>query len=456
MICYKCGQDVGDAKRCPNCGEDLAIFWRVRWISNSYYNLGLQQAGVRNLSGAVESLRNSLKFNKYNIAARNLLGLVYHEMGETVAALSEWVISQSYQPTDNLANGYLDEIQKNRGQLDTINQTIKKYNQALHYCQQDSRDLAIIQLKKVLSMNPKLIKGHQLLALLYLQDGKLELAKKSLRNAGRIDANNTTTLRYLKEVNTQLKEKSPSKKPKDDDLISYQSGNETIIMPKRFKESSLGASLAYIVTGLVVGAAVTAFLVVPNVKNQAKEDAKQQILEASDTISSNGQTIKDLEKQISDLQDQLEEEANNNEKVADQIKTYERLLNAYVAYTSDDVISAGQALDKVNTSYLSKKAKSIYKDLNDVVRAQYLDKLYQEGYGYYQRGKYEDAITDLQKIVDEEEDFQDGSAAYYLAQSYRKNGDLDSAKPYYQYVIDNHPGTERARTSQNYVDAQSE
>ena len=456
MICYKCGQDVGDAKRCPNCGADLTVFWKVRRISNSYYNLGLQQAEVRNLSGAVESLKNSLKFNKYNIDARNLLGLVYHEMGETVDALSEWVISQSYQPKDNLANRYLDEIQKNRGQLDTINQTIKKYNQALHYCQQDSRDLAIIQLKKVLSMNPKLIKGHQLLALLYLQDGKLELAKKSLRNAGKIDANNTTTLRYLKEVNTQLKEKSPSKKPKDDDLISYQSGNETIIMPKRFKESSLGASLAYIVTGLVVGAAVTAFLVVPNVKNQAKEDAKQQILEASDTISSNGQTIKDLEKQISDLQDQLEEEANNNEKVADQIKTYEQLLNAYVAYTSDDVITAGQALDKVNTSYLSKKAKSIYKDLNDVVRAQYLDKLYQEGYGYYQRGKYEDAITDLQKIVDEEEDFQDGSAAYYLAQSYRKNGDLDSAKPYYQYVIDKHPGTERARTSQNYVDAQAE
>ena len=73
-----------------------------------------------------------------------------------------------------------------------------------------------------------------------------------------------------------------------------------------------------------------------------------------------------------------------------------------------------------------------------------------------QAGKYEDAITDLQKIVDEEEDFQDGSAAYYLAQSYRKNGDLDSAKPYYQYVIDKHPGTERARTSQNYVDAQAE
>lgn len=130
---------------------------------------------------------------------------------------------------------YLDEIQQDRGRLDSVNQTIKKYNQALHYCKQDSRDLAIIQLKKVLSLNPKLVKAHQLLALLYLQDNKLELAKKTLRNAGKIDTNNTTTLRYLREVNARLKEKSPSKKPKDDDLISYQSGNETIIMPKRFK-----------------------------------------------------------------------------------------------------------------------------------------------------------------------------------------------------------------------------
>lgn len=68
--------------------------------------------------------------------------------------------------------------------------------------------------EKVLSLNPKLVKAHQLLALLYLQDNKLELAKKTLRNAGKIDTNNTTTLRYLREVNARLKEKSPSKKPK--------------------------------------------------------------------------------------------------------------------------------------------------------------------------------------------------------------------------------------------------
>ena len=130
-----------------------------------------------------------------------------------------------------------------------------------------------------------MVKGHQLLALLYIQDGKLELAKKTLRNAGKIDANNTTTLRYLKEVNTRLKERNPSKKPKNDDLISYQSGNETIIMPKRFKETSIGATLVYIVIGLLVGTAVTAFLVVPNVRSRAMEDGRAQVADASDTIS---------------------------------------------------------------------------------------------------------------------------------------------------------------------------
>lgn len=122
-----------------------------------------------------------------------------------------------------------------------------------------------------------------------------------MRNAGKIDTNNTTTLRYLREVNARLKEKSPSKKPKDDDLISYQSGNETIIMPKRFKESSIGATLVYIVIGLIVGTAITAFLIVPSVRNKAKEEAQRKLVEASDTISTNGQTIKDLEGQVEDL-----------------------------------------------------------------------------------------------------------------------------------------------------------
>ena len=54
-------------KALPEFGADLSVFLKVRHISNAYYNLGLEQAGVRNLSGAIVSLKNSLKFNKYNM-----------------------------------------------------------------------------------------------------------------------------------------------------------------------------------------------------------------------------------------------------------------------------------------------------------------------------------------------------------------------------------------------------
>lgn len=454
MICYRCGGDAGRNDICPHCNADIKIFQKVERASNSYYNDGLQKAQVRNLSGAIISLRQALKLYKYNTQARNLLGLVYYEMGEVVDALSEWVISANYKPEDNLAINYLREIKENRSQLDAVNQTIKKYNQALLYCRQDSRDLAIIQLKKVLSLNPKLVKGHQLLALLYMQEKQPEKAKRALRDAGRIDTDNTTTLRYLKEVNRQLKEKGKDNKPKNDDLISYQSGNETIIMPKRFRESSLGGTLGYILIGLIVGVAATVFLIVPGVKSKIKEDAKNSLLDANDTISNNAITISDLERQIEDLQNQIDESESKDSEEKAKTEAYEDLLNAYVAYTSEDTVSAGSYLEKIDSSMLSGKALETYNTINDSVSATYLEDLYNEAYGYYTAYDYENAAKSFQKIVDQDESYRDGSAAYYLAQSYRKLEKMEDAKKYYQYILDNYPGTEKANTAANYVDAQ--
>ena len=47
------------------------------------------------MSGAADTLRRSVKLNKRNIDARNLLGLVYCEMGDVVEALSQWVVSKN-------------------------------------------------------------------------------------------------------------------------------------------------------------------------------------------------------------------------------------------------------------------------------------------------------------------------------------------------------------------------
>ena len=68
-------------------------------IANSFYNLGLEKARIRDLSGAAQCLKKSLHFNKYQTDARNLLGLIYYENGEVADALVQWVISLNLRPT---------------------------------------------------------------------------------------------------------------------------------------------------------------------------------------------------------------------------------------------------------------------------------------------------------------------------------------------------------------------
>lgn len=452
MECYGCGTKLGREEFCPGCGANVKIYKKIILASNAYYNDALEKAEVRNLSGAVESLQTSLRFYKLNINARNLLGLVYFEMGEVVTALTEWVISKNYRQKDNLASRYLDEIQNNPSRLDTVNQTIKKYNQALMYCRQDSRDLAIIQLKKVLSLNPKLVKAQQLLALLYLQEGKYDLAKKALRNAVKIDADNTVTLRYLKEVNVGIRENNPNKKQKNDDLISYQSGNETIIQPQYLKDTSAIGTIINMVIGIAIGVAITSFLVLPGMKRQVQNEAKSQVLEANNTISSRNQTIGTLEAQIEELTTKVNEALSSEESSTSRISSYDQLLKAYTAYTEEDIEGAGIALSNVNTEYLSDEAKHIYDTVNTEVNSEYISTLYKDGYDAYNSQNFEEAILNLQKVVEMDETYESGYALYYLAQAYRKNADLASAKIYYQKIVDLYPGTERAATSQNYLD----
>ena len=454
MKCMYCGAELTGASNCPNCSADVRVYKKIIMASNYYYNQGLSRAKVRDLSGAVESLKTSLCYNKLNTQARNLLGLIYYEVGETVDALSEWVISRNFQSEENDAERYLAEIQKNPARLEVINQTIKKYNQALTYCRQDSLDLALLQLKKVLSLNPKLVKGHQLLALLYIKEGKYDAARKSLRAAAKIDAGNTRTQRYLKEVNKGLRADSKGKKPvRNDGLIEYKSGNDTIIQPTHFKDNSALSTIVNIIVGVAIGACVTGFLIVPGVRHAAQNEAKAAESKANDTIATKNQTIQSLEAQIDELTEQIGTVEDKTKENESQVASYEELVNAYAANAAGDVVAAGESLKNVKTEYLSTASKAAYDSINAVVNTQFIQTAYEEGSQAYNQRNYTVAAEKLQEVVDADEKYSDGYALYNLAQSYRNLGDNEKAAIYYAKMVELYPGTERAANSQQYLDA---
>ena len=147
---------------------------KLVYQSNYWYNDGLKRARIRDMSGAIGSLKKSLQYNSENIAARNLLGLVYYGRGEVGEALVEWILSKNFQSHENIANYYIKKLQENPTELEKVNQAIRKFNQSLDYCYQDGEDLAIIQLKKVVDAHPTFLKAYQLLSLCIYTHSSME------------------------------------------------------------------------------------------------------------------------------------------------------------------------------------------------------------------------------------------------------------------------------------------
>ena len=61
MECFNCGTKLGVGDTCPNCGINVKIYKKIMMASNAYYNDALEKADVRDLSGAIESLKISLR-----------------------------------------------------------------------------------------------------------------------------------------------------------------------------------------------------------------------------------------------------------------------------------------------------------------------------------------------------------------------------------------------------------
>ena len=460
MNCMNCGARLTNSDYCPECGCDISVQRKAYQLSNLYYNKGLEKAEIRDLSGAIDLLKRSLKFNKLNIQARNLLGLVYFETGEAVAALSEWVISKNIMPDYNIASQYIQKLQAEPNKLDNSNQTIKKYNEALKCCREGNEDVAAIQLKKILAQNPKLIKGYHLLALIYIKNEKYEKARRILKKAARIDKTNSTTLRFLKEVDEQTgtatkleqsrwgrKEKTPA--GEEGIRTAYVSGNDTIIQPPTFRESSSMATLLNLGIGVLVGACVVGFLVVPAVKQGINRSANEKVVEYSNTMASQSATLDELNEQIAQSQATVESAQQQIAQANDKVTSYENLIKAQEVYSREEYTNAANVLQNVNREQLSVEAQQIYDNIYDNVKTTLFRSLKKDGVDAFDREDYPTAIDLLTKAKEiNDEDYQ---VLNTLAHAYRSQGSTAEAIAAFQEIVEKFPG-KRADSAKNYIE----
>ncbi|WP_058485812.1 tetratricopeptide repeat protein [Defluviitalea phaphyphila] len=441
MICPGCNNEVDNVKKCPICKFDILLYNKIKEISLKLYNKGLEQAKQRDLSGAVISLSKAILFDKNNIDARNLLGLVYFEMGEIGEALTQWVISSNLKREDNVSIDYINRIQNNKRKLEQYNDSIRMYNQSLEYIKQRSKDLAIIQLKKAISLNPNFVKAYCLLVLCLISENEKTKAISYIEKALKIDINNPEAIRYYRELNFKV-------------LTSSRSNERVRNMPKHQKMKEPISSVGHIVgfiTGVICTLALMFSLVIPDktdaLNNQIDQlTAKNQELEQKIT-----QITSETEKSINELEEKNKEMEEENRELNEKLKILEeakKVNQVDTLYKNGEIEEAATLLYSIDSDSISEENIELYNTLIDKVFKEAGILYYNKGVREYSSGSYDEAILSFEKsIMYVQGEYYSDNVLYYLGRIYEIKGDINKAEEFYNKAINEYAGSDGANNS---------
>ncbi len=451
MKCLKCGQKVRVPGSCPSCGFNNKHIDKALNTANYFYNAGLEKAQLFDLSGARELLKKALYFNKRHIEARNLLGLVYYETGEGGRAYQEWLISAKLDPSEtNPAVTYVKRMKEHPAVFESINETAKKYNQALSYAKQGSDDLALIQIKKVLSLTPKFVNGHLLLALLHMRAGDNKAAELDLNNVLSVDRYNTRARRYLRQIGGNAEKEIESvatviQKPDSDNLKNvrpvdhYEDPNK-----ETWKQ------FVYMLIGLAIGVIVMFVLVIPSVRAGASVDYNSLKTEYNETVDqkdSEISTLKQDKKALKEENSSLKKSLKVYEGSEGEDSMYDCLIKANDAYQSGDYIKCADYLSEVDPEALpSDTSKNLYSSMEDAFDKA-ASQLYESGMEYSRNYKYDKALQDLEDSYKYKKDY---NTLYELAMCYKQLNKGDGGKAYFYLIINECEDRELVVKSANY------
>ena len=226
--------------------------------------------------------------------------------------------------------------------------------------------MAAIQLRRILSQNSKLIKGYHLLALIHMKDHEWNKARRILRKAARIDKTNTTTLRFLKEVDerTGVTTKLDDQKKslfRSSSLLDDVETDPDVTSPSASEKAirRIGPVFA-LGAGLIIGAAAFWLLAVPSIRQSIYREANDQIVRYSESLASQNAELSraQSEAESSGVTAEINAQAVETEKRKSE--SYEALLNAYSSLNSGDPDTAAVELQKVYVSTLTEDMLNVY------------------------------------------------------------------------------------------------
>ncbi|MCL2703648.1 MAG: tetratricopeptide repeat protein [Defluviitaleaceae bacterium] len=433
--------------------DEQAVLGRVINISDALYNKGLRYAQTGKLSPAMEALEKSLEFDKYNIPARNLLGLCLCQTGRLGDAMRHWIISESQREENNPANGYLENIRTDQRYMDKINHSLGIYNSALEFLRGGSNDMAIMRMKKCVELNPNFTDGLCLLALAYIMAGHAKKAEPHIRKVLQIDPANPRALAYYAVVTGGVNPPPRvrgSGRPSLMDVSGYAKPDNKRNIAQDFRLSEVLSVLI----SCVITAAVFIFLVLPDREQDLRAALDEQnafiaTLHAAAEIAveRKAEEYRDVDERIA----QLEALRDANAAELSILQREKTLREAQDYFDGGDWELSYNTLSQTSTEGFSVELTQQHAQLLRNSAAHLEAGFYRDGKAAFDRRNYEQAHSLLQQA----EYYSRGDSPtadlmfYYLGRVAQHNNDADTAIYYYDIVVTKYPSSSQYRDANN-------
>ena len=431
----------------------MDIARRCNYISNSFYNRGLKLAAERDLCGAVLCLKRAVEFNKSNIDARNLLGLIFYECGEVADALVQWVISTNiFNSKLNPAARYLDDIKADQNRLSAYADAINRYNQALTLAQNGSEDLAAIQLTKLVEEQPHYVKAQMLLGTICMMAEDYRKAIKCFNEVLSVDAGHADAHRFMYEARKQLAarpHKDVEQEKREEETKVILAEPEAVIIPT-YKERTWLTAALYIFVGLLIGAAAVYFLYMPVYSSGQTAKHSTQLIEVNEKLNQANTTIDTLEAKIEELSGQIDEYTMNSDSLDDQftekLSQYQKLMGVIEYLDSSDLLSAARLYVTIDSYQItdipddtSISSKAIYNNVKSQMEGDVYTQLMGQGDQYYSEDNWTRSLIYYTACMQIKSD--DPAAIYKAGLSQKQLGDRQAANELFSQVIKDYPNS---------------
>lgn len=444
--CPYCGSLNENVEMCKVCNKNIKWLDSLNHKSEVYYTKAYYYAKQRELTKAVPLLKKAIALNAYHIEAKNLLGLIYFEMGSVGEALKLWILSQSLKKEGNEAQRYIEMIQKDLKKFERYKEAAELYNKSLTYLKQKNEDMAVIRLKKAVKLNENFIEAKNLLALAYIYQKQFYKAMEQLNDTLKIDKVNTKALYYLNLIHREETViETPLLNNPNEPLISYR--------PQKVinRGHILKSAVIYFVFGALCMLAVQVTIIVPS----KTESLEKQIYDLSSikaesekqfemTRKETDAKILVLEEEIKVLKVQNEDLQKNNNKINQQ----NRLAQARSLASEQEWVQAAEQLYNISTAEFSAEDLKTYESLKPQVLEKAAQRLYDTGYSFYRQEKVIEATADFEKVVlYSPNTWVAGEALYYMAEMQEKTN-VQKAKQHYTTLVNDYSGTKTSYKAQ--------